>query len=228
MCGCAQSAEALAGVNTHDPQVKKGYRRQGYGSRIWSAGLARLAGRTLGLDGAVARQGQYEKSGFKPAYHNIRYAGVCGGCAPANPAVLNLTRLNFDAVRSYDQHFYPADRSRFLAAWLRQPDSITLCIMGKDRLSGYGMIRVCRSGFRIGPLFADTPGLAEALFVSLKSRVQAGSPLFLDVPELNQDGVALAEKQGMKTVFATARMYRGAIPVLPLNRLFGVTTFELG
>ena len=29
-------------------------------------------------------------------------------------------------------------------------------------------------------------------------------------------------------VFETARMYRGSVPALPLNRIFGVTTFELG
>ena len=40
--------------------------------------------------------------------------------------------------------------------------------------------------------------------------------------------VALAEKQRMSVVFETARMYTGAFPDLPVARLFGVTTFELG
>lgn len=34
--------------------------------------------------------------------------------------------------------------------------------------------------------------------------------------------------RGMKVVFETARMYTGPEPVMPLDRLFGVTTFELG
>jgi hypothetical protein len=29
-------------------------------------------------------------------------------------------------------------------------------------------------------------------------------------------------------VFETARMYKGSAPVLPLDNIFGVTTFELG
>jgi len=45
---------------------------------------------------------------------------------------------------------------------------------------------------------------------------------------MNRDAVALAEKHKMKLVFETARMYTGIFPDLPLNRLFGVTTFELG
>jgi len=32
----------------------------------------------------------------------------------------------------------------------------------------------------------------------------------------------------MKPVFETARMYTGAAPDLPLPKLFGVTSFELG
>lgn len=33
---------------------------------------------------------------------------------------------------------------------------------------------------------------------------------------------------GLAPVFETARMYRGAMPRLPLERIFGITSFELG
>jgi hypothetical protein len=51
---------------------------------------------------------------------------------------------------------------------------------------------------------------------------------FLDVPRLNRNAVALAQDLGLVPVFETARMYTGAIPPLRLDRVFGVTTFELG
>ncbi|KXF77750.1 hypothetical protein ATN84_10500 [Paramesorhizobium deserti] len=35
-------------------------------------------------------------------------------------------------------------------------------------------------------------------------------------------------RYGMKPVFETARMYRGTTSALPLDRLDGITTFELG
>lgn len=38
----------------------------------------------------------------------------------------------------------------------------------------------------------------------------------------------LARRHGMREVFATARMYNREIPALPLDGIFGVTTFELG
>ena len=49
-----------------------------------------------------------------------------------------------------------------------------------------------------------------------------------DVPVPNADGSALARDLGFEPVFETARMYRGPDPCLRLDRVFGVTTFELG
>uniref|UniRef100_A0A832H2P0 YitH/HolE acetyltransferase (GNAT) domain-containing protein n=1 Tax=Oscillatoriales cyanobacterium SpSt-402 TaxID=2282168 RepID=A0A832H2P0_9CYAN len=64
--------------------------------------------------------------------------------------------------------------------------------------------------------------------MALKSTAEAGSPLYLDVPETNRTAVNLAEKYGMKMVFETARMYTQTCPDLPCDRWYGVTTFELG
>jgi GNAT superfamily N-acetyltransferase len=208
--------------------VKPDYRGQGYGMALWNAGLERLSGRNIGIDGVVAQQENYKKTGFKIAYRNIRYEGVSGGTSPEDPAIVNLSQVPFDAVANYDRPFFPDDRRRFLASWLRQPESLSLGIMRDGRLSGYGMVRVCRAGYKIGPLFADSPKLAESLFVSLKSRGKPGPPIYLDVPERNPDAVALALNHQMKPVFETARMYTGDFPDLPLKRLFGVTSFELG
>ncbi len=208
--------------------VKPDYRGQGYGIQIWNAGLERLSGRNVGLDGVVAQQSNYRKSGFELAYRNIRYEGVSGGEPVTNLDIINLSELSFAAVEAYDRPFFPDNRTRFLKAWLNQPESIALGIMQKGKLSGYGMVRACRSGYKIGPLFADSPELAQSLFVSLQAGVKPGKPIYLDVPEANQDAVALAENHKMKLVFETARMYTGDFPDLPLNRLFGVTSFELG
>lgn len=208
--------------------VKPDYHGQGYGIQIWNAALKRLSGRNIGLDGVVAQQSNYKKSGFGFAYRNIRYEGVSGGSPAKNPEIIDLSQLHFDAVEAYDRPFFPDNRAQFLKAWLNQPESIALGIMQQGKLSGYGMVRVCRSGYKIGPLFADSPELAEALFMALKSAVKPGMPIYLDVPEMNRDALALAENHNMKLVFETARMYTGAFPDLPLDRLFGVTTFELG
>ncbi len=51
-------------------------RGQGYGIKLWNTALAYLKGHNVGLDGVVAQQSNYKKSGFALAYRNIRYEGV--------------------------------------------------------------------------------------------------------------------------------------------------------
>jgi hypothetical protein len=48
------------------------------------------------------------------------------------------------------------------------------------------------------------------------------------VPGINVEAIALAQDFGLAPVFETARMYTGAIAPLQLERVFGVTSFELG
>jgi hypothetical protein len=90
-----------------------------------------------------------------------------------------------------------------------------------------GVARPCRDGFKIGPLFAVDALAAERVFAGLGEHA-AGQPIFLDVPENNPAALALAERHGMREVFGCARMYHGPAPELPGERIFGVTTFELG
>jgi hypothetical protein len=74
---------------------------------------------------------------------------------------------------------------------------------------------------------ADDRVAAEVILSALLASV-GGGEIFLDVPSINRDAVALAQDLGLEPAFETARMYTGAIPPLRLERVFGVTTFELG
>ena len=208
--------------------VKPEYRGKGYGIQIWNAGLEYLKGLNVALDGVVAQQDNYKKSGFKLAYCNVRYEGKGGGVPFENSEIIHLSTFPFDTIDSYDKSFFPANRSHFTKAWISQSDSHALGILQKDRFSGYGVMRKCRSGYKIGPLFADNPTLADSLFNALISKTQSTESVYLDVPEVNKEAVGLAERHDMKVVFETARMYTGQFPELPLRRLFGVTSFEIG
>ncbi|MFZ2854310.1 MAG: hypothetical protein WAZ34_09405 [Rhodocyclaceae bacterium] len=131
-------------------------------------------------------------------------------------------------MESYDAPFFPAGRSAFLRSWIAQPQTVALGLLRGDRLIAYGVLRACREGCKIGPLFADTPEAAEALFGTLQAAAPEGAPLFLDVPEGNPAAVALAERHGMTAIFETARMYAGPAPEMGIERTYGVTSFELG
>ncbi len=208
--------------------VKPEFRGKGYGIQIWNSGLEQLRGRNIGLDGVVDQQNNYKKSGFKLAYRNVRYEGVGGGRDPQDPRTIHLRTVPFEELNAYDRKFFPEDRAPFLFSWINQPGSTALGIMENGRLTAYGVLRPCRSGYKIGPLFANHAEVAALLFQSLKSRVKEGSPVYLDIPEVNRSAVSLAEHHNMKFVFETARMYTGENPDLPLDCIFGVTTFELG
>ena len=208
--------------------VKPEYRGKGYGIQIWNAGLKYLKGLNIGLDGVVAQQENYKKSGFKLAYRNIRYQGIGGGNSPGNSEIVELSTLPFATIDTYNQPFFPANRSQFTKLWISQPECNALGIMQNGKFAGYGVIRKCDNGYKIGPLFADNPELSESLFLALKSKTSSSKPIFLDTPEANQAAVALAKKYNMKVSFETARMYTGDFPDIPLNQLFGVASFEIG
>ena len=55
--------------------VRADLRGKGYGLRIWNAAIAHAGPRVIGLDGVVAQQDNYRKSGFRLAYANVRYGG---------------------------------------------------------------------------------------------------------------------------------------------------------
>jgi len=94
-------------------------------------------------------------------------------------------------------------------------------------LAAWGVIRPCRTGCKIGPLVADSRVDAEAVVSALLSAV-GEAEVFLDVPAINPEAVALAEGLGLAPVFETARMYTGPVPLLRISRVFGVASFELG
>ena len=58
--------------------VKAAVRRLGYGQRLWDAGMRSLGGRAVGLDGVVAQQANYARSGFVLAHRNIRFGAGTG------------------------------------------------------------------------------------------------------------------------------------------------------
>lgn len=215
--------------------VRADLRGRGYGLRIWNAAIAHAGPRVIGLDGVVAQQQNYRKSGFELAYANIRYGGIVAlpdalqaqVNAQVNAQVIALTEIPLADVAAYDATVFPAPRTAFLRAWIGAPGHVGRALVHDGKLVGWGVIRPCRKGHKIGPLVADDRATAEAVLSALLAGA-GGGEIFLDVPSINRDAVALAQDLGLVPVFETARMYTGAIKPLRLERIFGVTTFELG
>ncbi len=207
------------------------WRGRGLGARLWEwrrlALLRRLRpGAAIGMDGVFAMQPFYERGGFRLAGRDLRFEGT-GAAAGVPAGLVDAREVPFDELVAYDAAHFPAPRAAFLERWIAQPGARALAAPGGRGVRGLGVVRPCRRGFKVGPLFAADPALAEDLLRGLGDHA-AGQPLFLDVPEDNRAAMDMAARHGMTEVFGCARMYLGPPPVLPVEEVFGVTTFELG
>jgi hypothetical protein len=207
--------------------VRADLRGRGYGLQMWNAAIAHAGPRVIGLDGVVAQQDNYRKSGFALAYANIRYGGTVAAPDAHQAGVIALGDIPLTTVEASDAMVFPAPRPAFWRAWIGAPGHVGRALLRDGALAGWGVIRPCRKGYKIGPLVADDRTSAEAVLSALLAGV-GRSEVFLDVPDINRDAVALAQAFGLEPTFETARMYTGAIPPLRLERVFGVTSFELG
>lgn len=206
--------------------VRPKLRGQGIGGRLAQAGLKRLGGRTIGLDGVVEQQDNYKRAGAVAAFTSLRQRAAGGGKDPGG--CVDLRQIPLDKVAIFDRGCFPASREGFLRAWIDQPGGVALCMAGGGRISGYGVMRPCRQGFKIGPLFALAPTTAERLFLALLARAPQDADVFLDTPLNNLQAVELARRHGLTPVFETARMYLNGPPPWHTGRVFGITSFELG
>ena len=88
------------------------------------------------------------------------------------------------------------------------------------------MLQDKTQGWRIGPLLADTPPLAELLIRKLVSNLEA--EILLDCSNLNPYANYLLSNMGFKEISKTYRMYKGVQPSCPMNQVYGLACLELG
>ncbi len=115
----------------------------------------------------------------------------------------------------------------FWKKWIEQPDSYAFAAVEAGKLKGYGVIRKCQTGYKIGPLFADDQRAAEKVFRGLRASVP-DETIYLDVPEQNKKAIEIAKKYSMTVMFKTIRMYSREEPKIKIEKVYGVTSFELG
>jgi len=211
--------------------VRPDQRGRGLGRQLWLRRRDLLLSRlrapvTIGMDGVFAMQDFYAGGGFVFSHRNLRFEGL-GAASPFANTIVEAQTVPFAELARFDAEHFPVPRPRFLKAWIAQPHSRALAAIVDGALRGYGVIRSCRRGSKIGPLFATEADTADALFRGLLDYAP-GEPVFLDVPENNPQAMALARRHHLREVFGCARMYYGPPPEVAQDGIYGVTTFELG
>jgi hypothetical protein len=190
--------------------------------------MQHLEGCNVGLDGVVDQQANYQKSGFTLEHANQRFEGTSTGQHPHHPNLVPLSNIPAESITRYAAAFFPSERSKFMHQWLKQRNSHALGILAHGKLAGLVLARPCQTGFKIGPLFADSPEIAESLFLAAQSKLTPGTPIFLDIPATNPLARDLVAQHQMHCSFDTARMYTGTAPDIALERTYGITSFEIG
>ena len=203
---------------------RPGLRGKGYGRAVWDAGMARLEGRSVGLDGVPGQQANYRSMGFVASYRTVRFSGRLGPRG-VDSAIQPLRPYLLPAAFAFDRRFFPASREAFLDRWLRPPHT-ALALVRDGSLAGYGVARRCRDGFKVGPLFAKGDEDAESLFAALAASVDG--VVHLDVPETAERFSSFLRAEGFAEGFETARMYRGPAPAAAEKVIHAVTSLELG
>ena len=224
--------------------VKPSFRGGDIDPRLFQLALEHLGDRTIGLDSVLSQESHYQRLfGFAKAHGQVRYLGKAGAMQwQSRPAkretvtVVDLAKLPDGVVQSFDSLYFPGPRASFLRSWIHAPRHLgkallhSQLVLGHEvkTLIGYGVLRPTPMGQKIGPLFAKSAEIAQILVESLVAGLAEEDPVLWDLPKPNQVACRLADNFGMKPVFETVRMYKGEVPSIAPETVFGITTFELG
>jgi GNAT superfamily N-acetyltransferase len=205
--------------------VRPDLRGRGLGRQMLRFLMEHGADRNVMGDGVPAMVPTYLDKGFRFAHWNHRYEGL--GERMVSADLVPVSKVPFEDLVRYDTDIFRAPRRDFLHSFLAQEGTTAIACIRDGELQGYGAIRPCRTGHKVGPLFAEDRTAAESILHGLISTVP-GQRYFLDVPEPNVTGMALARDIGLTESFRTARIYTKHVPATPVHKTFGITSFELG
>jgi GNAT superfamily N-acetyltransferase len=207
--------------------VRPDFRNKGVGNLLIAHMLQHSVDHNLGCDGVIHMAKKYESYGFIPAHRNVRYLGKYFPRPSRRQDLVPISSVPMRKLIEYDARMFPSEREKFLELWTGQPDSFGLACEEDGQIKGYGIIRRCSIGHKVGPLFADDEVIAEDILSSLVSRFP-DEEFSLDVPLPNRQAVDLALRFRMKEAFSTMRMYTREVPDIDIDHVFGITSFELG
>ena len=207
--------------------VAPAHRGKGYGLALTKHRLAYCAQRNVGIDGVLENEKIYQRIGYISYYQNRRYQFHAQQLKYTIPHVTAIGSQDHPAIFEYDRHCFPATRKTFLQAWINQKNGKALLYKKDGKVQGYAVRRRTKEGHKIGPLFADNQQIAKQLLTAIQSDIE-GDLVFLDVPENNPVAITLTESLNSQVVFTTARMYQKGLPDIDHNKVFAITTFELG
>lgn len=226
--------------------VEKNYRDQGLGKLLWDDTMKQLEKMTsIGLYAVPQQVSRYQKSDFKSSNDILRWETQMPsnssslGTAENTNNVLFLDKENSDLilqVDEYDNKMFRMPRFSLIKAMLEIQQVVGFAVKEQGKVVGYGIIRPCQKGHRIGPLYANNFEDVKNLTLKLLDVVrQLNTPIIFDAPspELNKFITAFAEYFNLQRVkdADTQAMFKGEMPKEieeTTDKLYAICSLELG
>lgn len=174
--------------------VHKSYRGQGVGEALWNVGMTRIIKEYpdahIALYAVSEQVDRYKKADFIPVLTIQRwYIDSSQLISPSmSDQCTSITNKLIPSISQYYQNHYVTNRELLLKELLLKPKTNGFVFMDDNVIKGFGFIRPCVHGFRIGAVIADTPEIAQTLIAELLVLAQS-APVFIDVPGSNPHGI---------------------------------------
>jgi len=203
------------------------YRKKGIGKELWEYALGLAGDISAGVSGLPEGRDFYVSYGFRPVTNIIQYSGIMFAEARSSDDIYSVHEMDFRMLLQYDEDIFGFPREAFLKAWLETPVMESVCLLKEGRIQGWGALRRCRRGWRLGPVFAETYGFAEEIVRHLAMKTYT-EWVYMDIPEDNVPAIKLAFALGMTPFGARLKMAKGKGYDESLDRVFGFTTQDCG
>lgn len=220
--------------------VKKEYRSQGYGAQIWQKAMKiveqKNSNYTMALYSVPTQVGRYQKEGFNTEFANQGWQLLKTHESPRTvPSLSECLPIGEDIipdVSRYDQAIFSVSRTKLLQEVLKLSRVSGIFLKNEKQITGFGIIRPCNNGCRVGPLFADTVENAKKLFLCLFETIDEGK-IIIDIPKQNKYAILFAEYFGLTPLSQgeTFTMFKGEVPeplIKNIDKNYGVFSLEIG
>lgn len=218
--------------------VKKEYRSLGYGTKIWQQAMKtiekNIQAATIALYSIPTQVDRYQKLGFKPALNTqgwqMKNQPLTQKKIGSECEIITPDRIS--AISLYDESIFAVSRKTLLSDLITLSSVTGFMLKDENGVTGFGIIRPCVDGYRVGPLFANAAENAKKLFLRLLEAV-GEEKIVIDMPSDNKNAIMFAQYFSLTPIFNgdTNIMFKGEPPenfLKNIDKHYGVFSLEIG
>ena len=220
--------------------IRPEFRNRKLGGFLTGAALSRWGNRAVACDSFLMQVDIYKRIGFLPMYENRRYM-----CSTKNiiknshiynvkysnylSKIVSLVECDFNAVVDYDEKNFYTRRSNIISFWLKSSNGLSFGYLDEQKqIKGVIYITEAPDYYRIGPFFADSVTIAEALFYKATSMLE-DKLCNIDMPLINNNVYTLINSFNLlESNIRSIRMHKGSLPLNNVDSWYGHLSIELG